>query len=312
MLIKKFTIQNMQEILKYLKEIKLNENEIIQIEVLNPDLVDNAYAGKRVSFNGVDYLYRSFKAWNDLAEILFCKLMIPELQNKNTIKLTFKKLNTNESFHNQKDLENEKYGTKSDFSLINKSEEPSFIHSFTQALTNAKVQNRKNILNLGVNRADEFEVIQNMLNNDEFMDLNLVGVDFCPSAIEHAKKRFPKNAEFHVHDINKLDELNLTKADLLISIGTLQSSSLNFKLLFSSLIQNYLSKDSAIILGFPNCRWINGEMIFGAMAKNYSYSEMSVLHKDIYFCKKYLQQKKYRVTITGKNYIFLTATKINI
>ena len=312
MLIKKFTMQNMQEILKYLKTMELRENEIISIEVLNPDLIGNAYAGKKVLVDDVEYIYRSLKAWNDLAEILFCKLMIPEIQNKNTIKLSFKKLNTNESFHKQKDLKNEKYGTESDFSLINKSEEPSFIHAFTQALTNAKVQNRKNILNLGVNRADEFEVIQNMLSRDEFMNLNLVGVDFCPSAIKLAKKRFPINAEFHVHDINKLDELNLTKADLLISIGTLQSSSLNFKLLFSSLIQNYLSSDSAIILGFPNCRWINGEMIFGAMAKNYSFSEMSVLHKDIYFCKKYLQQKKYRVTITGKNYIFLTATKINV
>ncbi len=28
-----------------------------------------------------------------------------------------------------------------------------------------------------------------------------------------------------------------------------------------SLVQNYLEKDAAIILGFPNSRWINGEMI---------------------------------------------------
>ncbi|MGE4473070.1 MAG: methyltransferase, partial [Sulfuricurvum sp.] len=32
--------------------------------------------------------------------------------------------------------------------------------------------------------------------------------------------------------------------------------------------------------------------------------------KDIYYCKKYLQQKKFRVTLTGKDYLFLTATKI--
>ncbi|MEA2019584.1 MAG: methyltransferase, partial [Campylobacterota bacterium] len=38
--------------------------------------------------------------------------------------------------------------------------------------------------------------------------------------------------------------------------------------------------------------------------------EMSNLYKDVNFCKKYLQQKKFRVTITGKDYIFLTATSI--
>ncbi len=77
-----------------------------------------------------------------------------------------------------------------------------------------------------------------------------------------------------------------------------------------SLVQHYLEKDAAIILGFPNSRWIGGEMIYGAKAPNYAMSEMSLLFNDVMFCKKYLQQKKFRVTLTGKQYIFLTATKI--
>ncbi|MFA6630197.1 MAG: methyltransferase, partial [Sulfuricurvum sp.] len=104
--------------------------------------------------------------------------------------------------------------------------------------------------------------------------------------------------------------LNLGRFDLIITIGTLQSSTLEFKSLFASLVQEYLSKEGAIILGFPNCRWMGGEMIYGAKAPNYPYSEMSILIKDIYYCKKYLQQKKFRVTLTGKDYLFLTATKI--
>lgn len=77
-----------------------------------------------------------------------------------------------------------------------------------------------------------------------------------------------------------------------------------------SLVQNYLEDKGSVILGFPNCRWIDGEMIYGAKAPNYVYSELSILFNDVIFCKKYLQQKKYRVTITGKDYIFLTATSI--
>jgi hypothetical protein len=77
-----------------------------------------------------------------------------------------------------------------------------------------------------------------------------------------------------------------------------------------SIYQNHLENGGAIILGFPNCRWIDGEMIYGAKAPNYSFSELSLVLKDIHFCKKYLQQKKYRVVITGKDYLFLSARKI--
>jgi len=102
------------------------------------------------------------------------------------------------------------------------------------------------------------------------------------------------------------------KFDVIISIGTLQSSTINFKPFFMDLVQNYLEKNSAIILGFPNSRWIGGEMVYGAKAPNYVMSEMSLVLNDIIFAKKYLQQHKYRVTITGKEYLFLTATKIEM
>ncbi|NQY20416.1 MAG: methyltransferase domain-containing protein [Campylobacteraceae bacterium] len=307
---KKFTNESMLEILRYFNKNK--ENKEICIEVLNPDFGENAYAGAILTFENEEYIYRSFKAWNDLAEIMFFKLLLPEKISTYTISLKFKKLNQDSSFHKQLELKTEKYGLNSDFFLINKSEEPSFIHYYSQALKNIRIKDRKKIINLGINRADEFEVIQNILNKDEFNEVSLTGIDFCQSAIDIAQKRFPNNSKFYKHDINDLPSLSLGKFDLLISIGTLQSSSLNFKLLFMSLVQELLEKDSALILGFPNCRWIDGEMIYGAKAKNYSYSELSVMHKDIYFCKKYLQQKKFRVTITGKNYLFLSASKINI
>ncbi|MBS9782917.1 MAG: methyltransferase domain-containing protein, partial [Arcobacter sp.] len=144
-----------------------------------------------------------------------------------------------------------------------------------------------------------------------FMQKEFVGVDFSSTAINYAKKRFPfSNMQFFAKDIASLDELNLGKFDLIISIGTLQSSTLNFKQVFMNLIQNYLNPNGSIIFGFPNCRWYDGELIHGAKTLNYSFSEQSLLIKDIYFCKKYLQQKKFRVSISGKNYVFLSASSI--
>lgn len=307
---KKFTNESMYKIIEYMEE-KLKLDDIVSLEVLNPDLGINNYAGETILFDE-EYTYHSYKAWNDLAELMFCKLLTPIVVSDNTINLKFKKINRSDSFHKtQNNSDNEKYGEESIFFRINKNEEPAFLYYYKQALANVKIQTRNSILNLGINKADEFQTIKDSLEEDEFLKKDFVGIDFCPSAIEFAKNRFStNNFSFHTHDINKLNELNLKKFDLIISIGTLQSSSLNFKEAFMSLVQNYLDENGSIILGFPNCRWIDTEMIYGAKAPNYSFSEQSILYKDVYFCKKYLQQKKFRVTLTGKNYLFLTATSI--
>jgi len=305
-----FTNESMDEIISYAKN-ELKNRDKFSIEVLNPDLVEDSYAGLKVSFDN-EYIYRSYKSWIDLSTLLFCKMLTPKVSSEYKVLLTFKKLNKNDSFHKSENDElNEKYGEESTFFKLNKNEEPAFLYYYKQALENVKITKRQKILNLGINRADEFEVIERMLIKEELDLKEFIGIDYCPSAIKYASNRFiQKNFTFYTHDINKLDELELEKSDLIISIGTLQSSSLNFKELFMSLIQNYLKEDGAIILAFPNCRWIGGEMIYGAKAPNYSFSEQSILYKDVYFCKKYLQQKKFRVTLTGKDYLFLTATSI--
>ena len=302
-----FSSQSMQEILPLLQK-ELENKERLTFSVLNPDLYD-AYAGQSVEIEGETYIYRGYKAWLDLAELLKCKTLTPKIIDKHFVELHFKKLST-DSFHaDSKDLE--KYGTHSHFAQIHKMEEPAFLYYYLQALDNVKVEYRTRILNLGVNRGDEFEVIKNTLNTKKYQKLEFVGIDHSNTAIATAKELFSEdNVRFYAQDINDLDVLKLGRFDLLISIGTLQSPSIDFKPFFMSLVQNYLQKDSAIILGFPNSRWLGGEMLYGAKAPNYAMSEQSLLYNDVMFCKKYLQQKKYRVTLTGKQYLFLTATKI--
>jgi len=190
-------------------------------------------------------------------------------------------------------------------------EEPAFFYYYEQSLDNVNIEKRNKILNLGINRGDEFEVIKNKLDINKYNNKVFIGIDHSKSAINLAKKKFPeKNVHFYTTDINDLDSLELGEFDLLISIGTLQSPSIHFKPFLMSLVQKHLKKDSALILGFPNSRWLGGEILYGAKAPNYTMNEMSILFNDVIFAKKYLQQKKYRVTLTGKYYIFLTATKI--
>lgn len=303
----------MQDLMKgFTKETNaLKAGETISFEILDPD-ISEGYAGEVLEIEGETYIYRGYKSWTDLAELLMCKMTTPKKSTYPLVKLTFKKLERQNSFHiESQSSKEEKYGIGSHFSQIHKMEEPTFLYYYTQALQNVYLSHRKSVLNLGINTGDEFSVIKKSLDAKSYANMSLIGIDHSQTAIAYAKSCFPEeNVTFHAHDINDLDRLNLGKFDLLISIGTLQSPSINFKPFFMSLVQNYLEKDAAIILGFPNCRWVGGEMIYGAKAPNYAMSEMSLLLNDVIFCKKYLQQHKYRVTLTGKQYLFLTATKI--
>ena len=305
-----FTHHSMQEILLVLKT-NLHNQDSVTFEVLNPD-EGEGYAGREIVIADRRYLYRGYSAWCDLAELLLCRLSTPKPTNYPLVALTLTKLQTTDSFHSDRPPnKEEKYGVKSKFGLIHKMQEPAFIYYYIQALHNATLSNKKRILNLGINRGDEFEVIKNILSKEQYQKKQFVGIDHSSSAIAYAKIQFKEpNVTLYTHDINALKGLNLGRFDMLISIGTLQSPSINFKPFFMALVQEYLEKKSAIILGFPNSRWIDGQMVYGAKAPNYAMSELSLLYNDVMFCKKYLQQHKYRVTLTGKHYIFLTATKI--
>ena len=309
-----FTNEPLHTILSHLEELLQNKQHI-SFEVLNPDLHRGVYAGTLVEAEGRAYRYRSLRAWDELAQLLGCRMLTPEhIPHAPHIKVTFEKISKNASFHDAPvPKKAEKYGTDSPFAQIHKMEEPDFFYYFRQALHNVTLSRRKRILDLGINRADEFEVIRNMLETKQYQSVELVGIDHSQSAIEAARIAFPEpNVRFYTHDINTLDTLDLGRFDLLISIGTLQSPGIAFKPLLMELVQTHLNKESALILGFPNARWQDGELVYGAKAPNYAMSEMSLVLNDLMFAKRYLQQKRYRVTVTGRGYLFLTATKIGV
>lgn len=285
------------EVLECFENLHIDGGEIVEVEILESEAESLGY-----------------KAFVDLAQLFFMKFLTPIKKDKATLILRFQKLQTKSSFHKSEDKSSEKYGTESDFFKIEKTKQFTFLYHYQKSLEFVGVKSKKRVLNLGVNRGDEFAVIKDMLGRDAFEKIEFVGIDYSASAIEYAKKEFAqhKNVEFFCHDINRLDELNLGEFDLIVSIGTLQSSSIEFNAAFMSIYQNYLLGGGAMVFGFPNCRWIDGEMIYGAKAPNYQFSELSLVLKDIHFCKKYLQQKKYRVVVTGKDYLFLSARRMGL
>ncbi len=304
-----FSTTPMHEIIKILSA---DHAEQLSFTVLNPDIGNGSYAGEFIDIEGKSYPHHSLKAWASLAELLGYRMLLPQSASYPLITVHYQKLQPVSSFHTDavEDI-TEKYGSNSIFARINKLEEPSFAWHYLAALDAVKITTRKHILNLGINKGYEFSGILTHIGRKTFDSMQLTGIDYSHSAITQARENLPyPNITLHCHDINDLEALQLPQQDLILSISTLQSPGINTKTLVMSLVQTQLSPTGAIIFAFPNARWIDGELIHGAKAPNYPYPEMSLLIKDIYWIKKYLQQHRFRVTITGKEYLFLTATKI--
>jgi len=71
-------------------------------------------------------------------------------------------------------------------------EEAAFFYYYKEALENVNISKRKHILDLGVNRGDEFEVIRNMVDAETFASMQLAGIDHSESALFYANTQFPE------------------------------------------------------------------------------------------------------------------------
>lgn len=290
----------------------ISRNETVSFEVIDPD-VSNEFSGTLIEVSGVKYIYRPYKVWVDLAEILHCRIMTPKAVGENRIELRYRPLDIKKSWHNNSGVDiTERYGSGSEFSKIFKFEEPYFLNDFLRSLKEAGIRPGMKILDLGVNRADEFKVFREFFKETSESSY-FTGVDHCASALKKAKTDFPpSNYNFINEDIKNLGALNLPRYDLVISIGTLQSPELDGKAVLRHIVQEVITPEGSLILGFPNSRYIDCEVVYGAKTKNYTESNLNLLIKDVSYFKKYLQQHKYKVLTFGKYYVFMVATRKGI
>lgn len=285
-----FTTESLREILRHLEV-----HAPCAIEVVDPDLGHGRYAGELVEHRGVAYRHRPFRTWVDLAERAGLRLLTPTRKDAPWIELRFERLDPAARLHPTADDPTEKYGAASEFARIDKLEDPNLLLDLRDAL--ARVGPRERVLELGVNTGDTLALVT---------ATELVGVDHSASALALARSRFPA-ARFIAGDLNALPALGLGRFDLVLSLGTLQSPGIDDREVVRRIVQDHLAPDGAVILGFPNARYVDGELEHGTRMVNYTQPELGALIKDVAFYRKYLQQHGRRVFVTGKYELLITA-----
>lgn len=278
------------------------------IVALDPDAGRGRYAGEMVELDGVEYVHRPWRVWVDLAERLGLRLRTPRPLAPPLLALTFEPLAP--ATRPPPGDPTEKYGVASEFARVRKGEDPGFVLDLADALARARLPTPARVLDLGVNTGDELALL--MALSPALRDHGrFVGVDHSASALAAARARFdPAQVELHRADLGDLDALALGRFDLVLSIDTLHSPGLDGRAILRSIVQRHLAPAGAVILGFPNCRYRDGEVVHGARVRNYAQPELGLLVKDVAFARSYLAQHKRLVFVTGKHDVLVTAVAL--
>lgn len=284
--------------------------EVVTLRVLDPDYGRGRYAGELIEHDGSEHVHRPWRVWVELADRLGLRMCTPKSIEPPLCELRFERL---EPATQTVSDPREKYGTSSEFARIRKAEEPSFLLDFADALARVSPDPDARILSLGVNTGDELALLLE-LRPELREQASFVGVDHSESAIARARERFaaPRH-HFLEAELGTLASLGLLDAcepdrfDLVLALDVLQSPGVDSDALLRHVVQALLAPTGALILGLPNCRYRDGELIHGARTKNLSQPELGLLVRDAAFYRRYLQQHRRKVFVTGTHELLITA-----
>lgn len=278
----------------------------ITLRVPDPDHSRGCYAGERYERNGEVYVHRPLQVWLDLAERLDLRLRTPRPLGDGSMELRLEPLAEDPGWRRE-GPQTERYGRESPFQRISKLEEPHLVADVADALDRLAPPDDARVLGLGINRGDEFKLLC-QLRPALAERGSFVGIDHSASALELARGRFSAaKATFIEADLDDLPTLEIGRFDLILAFGTLQSPGVGDRALLRHLVRDRLRAQGGLLIAMPNCRYVDGEQIYGARMRNFRRPDLSLLLKDSAFYRRYLNQHRHQVFVTGKYDLLLTA-----
>jgi 2-polyprenyl-3-methyl-5-hydroxy-6-metoxy-1,4-benzoquinol methylase len=277
------------------------------IIVADPDRGRGCYAGERVDVAGRRWMHRPWRVWIDLADRLGLRMLTPQPLGDGRVRLAFEPLAADARWQTDAPADpRERYGAASPYQRIHKAEEPGFVIDLEEALVRCRLRAGARVLDLGVNDGTELELL--MALAPALRSATFVGVDHSASAIAAARARFAADqVQLICGDVGELGDHALGRFDLVVCLGTLQSPGVDDRALLRSLVQGHLAPRGALILGLPNCRYVDGELVHGARQRNFRQPELGLVISDLTFYRRYLHQHGRQVFVTGQHTLLLTA-----
>src|SRR6185503_18147959 len=213
--------------------------------------------------------------WLELAERLGLRMTTPRPGAPPLVELAFEPLARAKP---SREPSSERYGVGSTFARISKAEDPGFVLDLADALERCRLPAAPRVLSLGVNTGDEIALMREL----GLAGATFVGVDHSESALAVARARFGPEVELVRADLGQdMRALAVGRFDLVVAIGVLQSAALDDRALVRRSVQDHLSGDGAVIFGVPNCRYVDGEVEYGARMLNFRQPELGLVVKDI-------------------------------
>ncbi|MVN85948.1 methyltransferase domain-containing protein [Deinococcus sp. HMF7620] len=264
----------------------------VAFTVPDPDLGLGLYAGEPTPAG----CHRSWATWTDLADLLGAHLLTPESAGEGRVTVRLR------AWGAVPDPDAAGYSPAGGWGRVNKLEDPVFLATFIEALRRVNPPPSGQVLALGVNAGHELDALALAFPGQA---LQVTGVDLDTEALRAAQAKFPA-ATFLQQDVNVLPP-DLGRFDLVLALSLLQSPGVTQDVLLSALRRHHLSPSGGLILGYPNARYRDGALSYGARLRNFARPDLSLLAADVTNARRGLQKHGFKVFVTGKYEVLLTA-----
>lgn len=297
---RRFGTEPLVEVWRHL-EAALAASRTAEVIVPDPDRGAGEGVGALREDAHGPFVARPLRVWVDLAEALHCRLATPRPAADGRVRLRFERLEP----HRREPDPLRRYGPGSAFAALRKLEDAATLTALLEALERAGVRAGARVLVLGAGRGDEIAALAALVPAEE---LDVVAVDHDAAALALARERFP-GARFVEGDVNELEGLGLGTFDAALAIGLLQSPGVDGPALLRSLVRGRLRPAAGLVLGFPNSRLAGGDLLWGARTLNVGPVELGLVLRDALAAKRYLQQQRFRVFVSGKYDLLVTGVR---
>lgn len=277
----------------------------------NPDWAPGVYPGGWFEHDGLRLRHRPLAVWLALADLYGCRLKTPIIRPDQWLALTFEVLDAARVPHAFAGDRAKKYEPDSPFAAVVRTEEPTFLHYYRQFLERLPERRQGRLLWLGVNQGWEVEPLLSLWSPERLAATEVVGIDHAAAAIGLARQRFADQPHwrFEATDINRLDFAALGKFDAVVAINVLHSPALNGHQVLQTLLRENCRDNCRLLFGFPNCRYLDGEVRYGTRTGKQREAEWWPLINETVFYRRLLTKNRFEVRIRGKHTVLIEAIR---